>query len=91
VGLFKSAERKQLESALINLVVGFFIADGKPDDAKVAEVRALADKVRTADGGSALTKARKAAEDDAVVREAMTHQPTLGQSARDLMTTVLGL
>ena len=91
MGLFKSAERKQLESALINLVVGFFIADGKADDAKVAEVRGLADEVRAADGGSALVKARKAVEDDIVVREATSHQPALGQSARDLMATVLGV
>lgn len=90
MGLFKSAERKQLETALINLVVGFLVAGGKADERRSAEVRALAEKVRAADGTLALVKAREATEQDAVVSTAMTHQPVLAQRARDLMATVLG-
>jgi hypothetical protein len=90
VGLFKSAERKELESALINLVVGFLVAGGKADERRTATVRALAEQVRAADGPGALTDARAATEKDAVVSTAMAHQPVLADQARELMRTVLG-
>jgi len=90
MGLFTSAERKQLDTALINLVVGFLVAGGKPDERRSAAVRDLADKVRAADGDKALIHAREATEKDAVVSTAMAHQPVLAEQARELMRTLLG-